>query len=259
MMNKIFLFVIPIIFLLSLISAQEEDVTIDLGVYKSSAELNLLMDCSNNGTSCSGTAQCNVSRLQYPNGTQFMTNRIMGNTSFYPSWNLTIPIREVMGKYQGRQVCCQSGNCGDVAFSFEVTQSGDVLDTSDSIIYIFLLLLEVLIFVFFLWGSLRIPFGNFKNIDNQIVQINWSKYAKLLFIVMTYVTFLWITWTSYNILNGYATIQPLANYFFYLFRLFFTLLKPFLVVTAIFCVVKIIMDNTLLKTLEKELMFKSNE
>lgn len=107
----------------------------DFGTVKQNSQLSIIMTCGfTNGSSCSSTAQCNVTSIQYPNQSLVIADKIMTRNG--PNFNLTVPTTDTIGPYNGNQRCCDAGLCGDEAFKYYVSASGfsDMLGLSIIII-----------------------------------------------------------------------------------------------------------------------------
>lgn len=205
--------------------------------------------CYNNGTYCARNSVCLVSVNQ--RDFSLILNRTMTNTS-YPYWNYTLTNSQlnVTGLYQTDVYCCDGTSCDSDSFLFEVTPTGTKLDTAQSIIYILYLIGGVIIFVCLIFGTIKIPLRNTRA-EGYLININWLKYLKILFITMAYSTSLLITYALYNIVLGYTDLSPISNLFFYIHRILYVLLIPFLSISVIFCLIKIVMDMNLKKQLER--------
>jgi|TARA_Y100000310_G_scaffold339572_1_gene432644 hypothetical protein len=89
--------------------------------YKKGDTIDLKVPCINNGSACSGTAECNVT-VTYPNGTNFVNNQLMTNGGTYH--NYTLSDTSVSGEYQTTVFCNDSAVTGYSTYNFEINNIG---------------------------------------------------------------------------------------------------------------------------------------
>lgn len=147
-MKKI-LFALFLITLLPLVVADTQDLPVlNLKAFPQDKQINLIMDCSN----CTSAALCNITRLNYPNSSLVMSNVIMDDVSFPPSFNKTVPQLRQFGWYNGNMRCTENGMSGDRQFEFEITADGN--PSQDYPIILVIMVLGALILTF------GLTFGN---------------------------------------------------------------------------------------------------
>lgn len=80
--------------------------------------------CYNNGTICSGAAQCNFT-LSYPNGRILLDNAIMTNNVSYHNVTVLKSQNNELGIHPAKMYCCDTGGqCGADTFEIEITGDG---------------------------------------------------------------------------------------------------------------------------------------
>lgn len=195
----LFIFAFLIISLTSSVSAQ-----LDLGVYKQNSEVELLLDCAySNGTLCSTATTCNITRIQYPNNSFMVSNVRMGDAD-YPTFNYTVPDTSVLGEYKGTQFCQDGSYSGIASFVFEITPSGFLFSTANSITLILVIFIILLTSGFFLFLFTRTGNNVMKNLF-----VGLSSFFMFLAVLfgMTII---------YTVLGGFENIIEGYNAFFFI-------------------------------------------
>lgn len=136
---RLILFVIPILFLFSLVSAEIQNL-------KASQNEKVFVVCQNNGQRCSASATANITVFQ-PNGTTLASNQAMtkeNTDTFY--YNRTY---NVLGVYHAAGFIQDGSNSAPFSFDFEVTQTGNNQTISQGInSFGYLILTVLLTFIF---------------------------------------------------------------------------------------------------------------
>lgn len=105
-------------------------------------------------------------------------------------------------------VNCNSTNQGGfVKTNFIVTPSGIVLETSESILYIVLIFINLLVFVFFLYWTITLPYANETDQRGDIVRVVKAKYLKLLSALFAYGSFMWFFAMFTGIVNNFISLE----------------------------------------------------
>lgn len=111
-----------------------------IGTFKQGEPINLLQTCSN-------CTYVNISYVQAPNSTIILSNKLM--TKSAASYNYTLPAQPVSGNY----IVCGLGNLNGVptswCYNFEVTPSGDILESSEAPVIFIVIGIEILFGLFF--------------------------------------------------------------------------------------------------------------
>lgn len=249
-MQKINIIILAIL-LTGIVSAYD-----DIGFYKLNNDLPLNLGCSYNNTYCPSSFSCNITI--YNKDGVLINNKLM-DTVLAPQYNFTIPANNLTktGLYYGRQVCCSSSiGCSDYSFQFKVNAQGKETTSAEGVLYIALLLVLSLAFAFSLYGSLVIQSKNIRNDDGKLLQINWSKYLKMLMFAVSYVLLMGIFYFSWNLSYGVLEFIELSNIFYFLFRLLFIAILPIFIFGSIFIFIIFLQDKKWEAMLERGLTVK---
>lgn len=105
-----------LLLIIPLVSAQE-------GVYPRNKQLDLKVQCLNNGSYCSSTAVCNIT-VTYPNNSLLVNNRPMSNQVAYHNYTLLPQYTLTTGTYDANVICNDGAVKPNVQFSYDITPSG---------------------------------------------------------------------------------------------------------------------------------------
>lgn len=119
--------------------------------YQEDQAVDIKIPCSYNGTSCDGTATCELTIIQLPDSVFVVENVSMTNGGA-GIFNYTTTFNEV-GEYQQVTFCCQSGDCASDTELVEVTESGSGNVDMEWILFSILAICYVLIFVGVRYGE----------------------------------------------------------------------------------------------------------
>jgi hypothetical protein len=112
-------------------------------------------------------------------------------------------------------VSCNSSSLGGYrAISIEVTQQGDEINTSQSLIYVILLIINLLFLALFLILSVISPYENKKEMTREgmaITKVTKTKYIKLFCMWLSYGLFLWLITIISGMINNYVSFDPLKD------------------------------------------------
>lgn len=236
MVSKKFFILMFIFVLAGSVSAAE--------TYKQGDMIDLKQSCYNGGALCSASAACNITVVSQNNATVLVNAGGMSSQGGYFNYTLNNQIYPT-GTYRYDITCTDSGSSAASSFNFDITPNGENLSTADSIIYIFMLVLSVCIFLGFTYAALMIDSKNYRDEEGYLVKINWKRYMRIFCGMMAYVTAIWLTWTSYNIILAYAGIQQAAQFFYFLHVVLYSLLVPVIAVSCIFVVIRLVRDAKL--------------
>ena len=192
MMKKIILTIILGIFLITLASASlpavEQNVCIQIKTI-----LN--------------TSSVNISTITYPNETTLFLNKDMTKNAL--TFNYTFCGTDTIGIYIYDYFDAE----GKVYVNdFEVTPTGFILETSDSLLYIIILIATFILFLAFLYPAIKLPYANIPQADGSITKINKTKYFKLLSIWFAYGFLMWFLQTLNAISINFIKLTYLTNF-----------------------------------------------
>ncbi|TET07430.1 MAG: hypothetical protein E3J83_05070 [Candidatus Atribacteria bacterium] len=235
-MKKLILILIFSIILISFASTQQQS----LGPVKQN-------DCIQIIQTCSDCTYNNISRVLYPNKTVVLSNVAMTKDDTY--YNYTFCNTSTLGNYIVNGYGDLGGTKTSWTYDFEVTPTGFILETSESILYIIILIVTFLLFLAFLYPAITLPYSNKTNEDGSITRITKTKYLKLLSAWFAYGFFMWFLQTLNGISSSFIKLTYLSNFItgIFTYSQLFSVGITFLILTIIFVEIwkDIILSNTI--------------
>jgi hypothetical protein len=119
-----------------------------------------------------------------------------------------------IGDYRYLIECKTSSQAGGIEAAFKVTHTGDSADTSTSLIYIILLIINLIFLALLLILSIKIPYDNKKQMTREgpaVVKVTKTKYLKLMCVWFSYGLFLWLITILAGLINNYISFEPLKD------------------------------------------------
>ena len=225
-MKKQILTLALLVFLLSFtyVSAQEE-----IGIYETDEDIDLQVTCVTTGGFCSVLATCTISVTQVsPVSLTVVSGALMQNQIDFHNLTLNTSFNLANGEYQVKGVCVDGADEEPINFFFLINPLGDVLDTSESIVYFMVIFLSVGLFLIFFTVAIKLPFQNAITIDKMFVErVEWLKYFKMFFIWLSYGTFLWFLNLLTALVNNYIVFEGatrlISNLYVFLYAVGFGL------------------------------------
>ena len=203
-MKKVMLILLLCIMMFSFASA--------LDVHEYNQDYGLIVS-SNNAT------QCNMSYIQYPNESFTIYNLPLDK-------NLNSFTTTVLGtNFTEKGVTCMGLSCTDGVTQetgsrcLEVKYLSEDIDSAGISFY---LLSIVVLFVFFglvIWATAKIPSGNYKDLDDKVIQINKLKHFRPVLWTFAWTLILSIAFIMSNMALAYIPNPMIGNFFFVIFRL----------------------------------------
>lgn len=208
-------------------------------VYPASETANLTVSCEN--FSCS---TINVTVL-YPNHTAFVDNQLMTAGNGYAYYQMT---PETVGDYLVYYT--DTGNFSSE--TIEVTTTGTMIDTAQSIIYIGLLGILIFTFVVTIFGIGLLPSQNMVDEENKIMTISYAKYFRMTLCIVAYFLFVAILYASSNIAYAYlGGAELFAQLLFNLFRVCYLVAPVVVIVIAAWILVSFFHDKKFQRLLNR--------
>ena len=222
-MKKILLILIIGIFFISFVSPVQQS----MGTFKQGEEINLIQICDN----CSYN---NISTILYPNSSVIISNVTMTKDDTY--YNYTFSDTSTLGNYIVNGFGDLDGVKTTWSYDFEVTSTGFILETADSLLYIIILIVTFILFLGFLYPAIKLPYSNKVNSDGSITGITRAKYLKLLSIWFAYGFFMWFLQTLNGISSSFIKLTYLSNFITNIFTYSqgFSLVVTFLILIIMF-------------------------
>ena len=186
-------------------------------------------------------------------GQQLITNKLMSYSAGDEVYQLVIHAGNFtkLGEMSYTIYCNGSNYGGYVSSGFTITQTGDLLTTGESLIYLFFLLAALSLLGFTLYGSIIIPYRNKPNPDGQVIGLNEYGYVKVICIVFSYVMLMWILGISRSIMFNYLFINGSYNLFNWAFQIMFALVWPLIVMSFLLILINYISTKKFQKALER--------
>lgn len=237
--KKIILTLLITVFLISFVSAQQQS----LGSVKQN-------DCIEIIQTCPDCTYNNISRILYPNKTTIaISNVAMTKDDTY--YNYTFCSTLTLGNY----IVNGYGDLDSIKtvwnYDFEVTPTGATLETSESILYVIILIATFILFLAFLYPAIKLPYSNKTNPDGSITRISKAKYLKLLSVWFAYGFFMWFLQTLNTISSSFIKLTYLSNFITNIFTYsqWFSVGITFLILTIAF--IEVWKDIILSKTIKR--------
>jgi hypothetical protein len=164
----------------------------------------------------------------------------------------------VLGSYCYDITCLSPTANATSSFCKSVTPAGLDIDFGQSILYIFVLIFSLILLVISVIAAVKLPFGNIKNNEGQIVGINNLKYLKIFFWGMAYIILLWITYMAWNVSFAFLYIPLVAELFHYCFIFLGIAALIFLPLALVYSAYHIYTDVRIQNKINKGLTVKDN-
>lgn len=243
-MKKILiLFSIIICLFTANVSALCEAQDADIGWFKTGASIELWQTCPD----CSFV---NISKISYPNSSNAISNIAMVKTGTYynTSFSLTttngIYVYRTFGNSSTNGICTQN-------IKFHINPTGEEPEISRAILYWLLTVAIFIIFAFFLYASIVIPYSNEVDQKGNVINVTRKKYIKMGFILITYQLLLWLLNTLVGLSYNYLDISLFYGFVSWAFLIANRLNLWFAVFILVVSIFEIIRDANLTKHLEE--------
>lgn len=238
MKRLIFLLAI-VILILPIVSANIDN----LGTFKTNS-------CVLIKQTCSTCTYINVS-ISYPNSSLAVSNSLMNDLAGNV-WGFEFCNTTQLGRYD---VVGQGDISGDqTTFSslfFHVNNTGELLDSQKSILYVGLLGILILMFVLTIYSIPKLPSGNVQNDEGIILGINNLKYLRPVLYAISWGFLLSIVFVVSNLSLAYLPSQLLGNLFFAIWRVMFVLTLPMILIWFLFIFVSIFRDKEVKRLIDR--------
>jgi len=222
-------------------------------IFKQNTAIDLKVPVLNNDNSLVDfSTSCNLT-TRYPNDNIVVQGASMTFNVNYFNYTFNNTALNALGEYSNSITCTDGIDFGFSSFTFLITPTGTDPSISQGIIYFAILIVSIVLFVVVLWGSIALPFSNEKDSYGGILAINYKKYTKIILFFVSYLLLLWISWTAWNISQGFFFIDAGTNFFKTIFYTLLTILLPLFIGFVIFIIVVAIQDLKLEKLAKRGL------
>lgn len=203
------------------------------------------------------TALCNITIFN-PNSQLLVNFQRMSFQSSSQTYNYTLPSSNtsVIGQYKYDITCADAGYNQTEQFTFDINPNGREYTTAESLTYIIMFFVSIFFFGLFTYYATIIKWENIRDSEGILVQINYKKNLKLLFIGLAYITFMWISYMAYNISLGFLQLDGMADLFYLVFKFMIALAWPITIVFSLIFFITYVQDLQLNKKLQRGLTIK---
>lgn len=234
--NKLFFFIAFLLLVLPSINAEVQT----LGTFIVDSNINLIQVCDN-------CTYVNLTSVKLPNSTIISYNINM--TEVQSTYNFTFTQTDTLGNYIYTTCGDPDGVFTCSSINFEVTNSGSIISTGESIIYIIFTIMILFTFLICLWGAVTIPFKNQVNAEGKIVSVNDLKYLKIFLIVVCYLLLFFIFGITRSITANFLFLNGANKVFHWLYSMMLATLFPAMVLTLLFTIILYIQSKKLKEAL----------
>lgn len=174
---------------------------------------------------CANCTYVNITSILFPNSTEALgaSTAMQQQGTVY---NYTFCQTSSNGQYIYWVTGNPDGTPVVAGVTFEITPTGTVLDTSQGIIYIAIMVILMFLFVVCVWGAIKLPWKNERNAYDEVIKVTWRKYLKMLSACFAYVLLVWIVFFAWNIIYAYLAFSGLGNIFWIIYTILVGLLIP---------------------------------
>lgn len=240
-MKKTILILMFSIILISFASAQQQS----LGSVKQD-------DCIDITQTCPDCTYNNITSIIYPNKTKYSFSPEQNMTKVGTDYTFhTCNFSSQLDEYIVNGIGDLGGTNTIWNYNYIVTPTGFILETSESILYIIILIVTFILFLAFLYPAITLPYSNKTSPDGSITRITKTKYLKLLSVWFAYGFFMWFLQTLNTISGSFIKLTYLSNFITNIFTYsqWFSVGITFLILTIIF--VEIWKDIILSQTIKR--------
>ncbi len=242
-MNKSITLLVLLLLVIPLIPAEE--------VYRQNQPINIIHSITLNGFP-SSTISANITISDPFNEIVAVGTMEFNSNNHQYQYNLTIGNTSRLGLYEYCISASDSGLNKTECFNYEVTLTGDKPTTAQSNIYWVIAFVSIILFLLSLTGAILIPYGNKKNEQGYIVQMNDLKYIKLLLWFITYLILTFITFAFSNI-SQVANWDVAYRFLNFLFISLISFMLPVFILLIVFSFIRFWEDKKTKQLLNRNL------
>lgn len=210
------------------------------GTFKQGDSIVLVQTCSNSSGSCDS---CNITSVNYPNGTAIISLAGMTKTETLFNRTLSGASTKVIGKYTVTGFCYAGGVYSPWAYSFDVTLNGFLLSQAQATIYAIFFLSSFFVFCFVFYWAIKLPYRNTRTDEGMILEINDMKYVKIFLICMSYI----IGWFLAGLLRGvtanYIPDIGVYKFFGWVYAILLAFMWPLIVASLLLALISFLNDK----------------
>ena len=167
-------------------------------------DINLIQTCTN----CTFV---NLTFIVLGSGQLENISRAMTKEDTFYNFNLTANLTTSLGEYTINWVADPDGIKTSGNYNLFVRNNGVLLTTAESVLYIFVALLNLIAVVFFLFQGITLPYTSERTKDGTLTRLIPSKYLKLLSILIGYGALIWLSSIMTSIINNFISLESVLT------------------------------------------------
>lgn len=136
---------------------------------------------------------------------------------------------------------------------FTVSPLGEEVSSGKGISYSILLVIACIFFFIMLYGAISIPWENPRNDEDEVVGINYKKYAKIILIVFSYISLLFIFGLLRGVSYNFTPEVGVYRFFEWGYWILLSCLYPGIVLAFILGFIRFIYDKKIQKSINSDL------
>ena len=176
------------------------------------------------------------------------------NTTYFPDGHWGINILGANFSYPEVYpfgVKCIDSNFGGATISyFEVTGSGIELTTSRAMIYSMIILLFIFLFIVIMLGINKLPSGNDRDDNGQLMSINNLKYFRSVLLMFEYLIVVSLFFLASNLASEYLGGKLFFKLLFTIFQILAYMILPIVIIWLVWIFAQIIDDKRMRRLIE---------
>ena len=236
------------IFLISLASAEDES----WGYVKAG-------DCISLTQTCGNCTFVNITGITYPNKTDSGLSEPITMQKIGTFFNHSFCETSSLGEYIVSGDHNLDGEIGSWNANFESNYLGKELSTSQSILYLGLLGIFVLILFATFFGIGQLPKSNVQDEEGKILSINYLKHFRLVLWLVAYFLFIAIIFLSSNIAFAFLQEEMFGKILFAIFSILFAVAPIVIILIVISFFVKFYHDKEFQKMINRGMFPQGNK
>ena len=143
---------------------------------------------------------------------------------------------------------------GAITEAFQVTPTGNSLDSAKSLAYILIFIISFLIFIGLLIIGIALPVSNKRDeMTGYILAVNNLKYLKMFCLGLAYVTLVFMSYFVYNFSYAYLDMTFMTNIFYFIFIGLAYLTLPLFILSSFFTIANLVRDSKVADLLSRGL------
>ena len=206
--------------------------------YPVNKDVNLTQTCQIN--SVPQTNAIGIISIQPLGGGLLVNNATMtneGNGNFF--YNYSFPFQSV---YILNYLCVTSNLTWGFSPSVNVNYSGTEPSTAQGLIYIILVVVNLVFLLLTLYGAITVDGKNGED-DRGLIHVNYQKYLKIFFGMLTYMMLTWFAFNLWNLSENFLVLGFMTSFFRPLATFLLSAMLPVSLIVLTFTVIWLFIDQ----------------